>query len=472
MDAVEFRQHGRELVDWMADYMGKVKELPVRSKLEPGEVEARLPDEPPGKGEPMEEIFRDFQEVVMPGITHWQHPRFFGFFPANNSPPSVLAEMLTASLGAQCMTWETSPTGTELETRTLEWLRRMIGLPKGFEGVIQDSASSASLVALLMARERASEWQGNQRGLTGLGPFTIYISQETHSSIEKDAMIAGFGLDNLRKVPTNGTFAMDPAQLVKMIRKDQEAGLTPACVVATLGTTAVGAIDPLGPIAEICRREGVFLHVDAAWAGAALVLEDFRWMIEGVEHVDSFVFNPHKWMFTNFDCSAHYVRSVEDLERTLSVFPEYLKGGSQGGAIEYRNRSVPLGRRFRALKLWFVIRSYGVEGLRRMISDHIRMAESLESWIDGTDGFELTAPRSLSLVNFRFQPDALLDGEELDRMNEEILCRVNRSGIAYLSSCRIQEKFSIRFAIGQRSTRTHDIEKTWEAVQETAKGLD
>lgn len=464
-EAEEFRRHARAFADWMADYMAGVGDLPVRSRDLPGAVMERLAGGPPEEGEPVEDIFRDFRDAVLPGITHWQHPRFFGYFPANNSPPSVLAEMLTAALGAQCMLWETSPAGTEMETLVLEWLRRMTGLPEGFEGAIQDSASSATLVALLVARERASGGRANREGLHGAGPFAAYASAEAHSSVEKGAMVAGFGLEGLRRIPVDGAFAMRPDALEAAIRRDRAEGRVPACVVATLGTTGVGGVDPLAEIGEICAREGAYLHVDAAWAGSALLLEEHRDMIRGVERADSFVFNPHKWLFTNFDCSAHYVRSAEELERTLSVFPEYLRTEAGDRVTDYRNRSIPLGRRFRALKLWFVIRNYGVEGLRRLIRGHIAMAGDLERRIAADPDFELMAPRSLALLNFRLRPAGAGDGEDLDGLNAELLRRVNESGIAYLSPGRVGGRHSIRFAIGQRATTPEDVERAWREVR-------
>lgn len=463
----EFRRHAREFADWMADYMAGVGDLPVRSRDRPGAVAARLAKDPPGEGEPVGDIFRDFRDLVLPGITHWQHPRFFGYFSANNSPPSVLAEMLTAALGVQCMLWETSPAGTEMETLVLEWLRRMTGLPEGFEGVIQDSASSATLVALLVARERASGGRANREGLHGAGPFAVYASEEAHASVEKDVMVAGFGLDGMRRIPVDGAFAMRPDALEEAIRRDRAEGRVPACVVATLGTTGVGGLDPLDAIGEICAREGVYLHVDAAWAGSALILEEHRDMIRGVGRVDSFVFNPHKWLFTNFDCSAHYVRDMEELERTLSVFAAYLRTEAGDRVIDYRNRSIPLGRRFRALKLWFVIRNYGVGGLRRLVRGHIDMARDLERRIGEDPEFELMAPRSLALVNFR-RLAAGADEEETERLNAELLRRVNASGTAYLSPGRVGDRFSIRFAIGQRTTTPGDVERTWDAIRKLA----
>ncbi len=311
MELDEFRRHGHRLVDWMADYLASVERHPVRAQVRPGEIAAKLPAGRPRDGEPLERILADFERDVLPGITHWQHPSFFAYFPANSSPPSVLAEMLTATLGAQCMLWQTSPAATEMETRVLDWLRQAIGLPAGFMGVIQDSASSATLCAVLVARERATGWAANEDGARAGPPLVFYASAEAHSSVEKAVRIAGLGRRNLRLIETDDAFALRPDLLEAAVREDRARGLRPAGVVATLGTTGVGAIDPLRPIGELCRAHGLYLHVDAAWAGSALLLEEQRWMIEGAERVDSLVFNPHKWLLTNFDCSAHFVRDPD-----------------------------------------------------------------------------------------------------------------------------------------------------------------
>ena len=469
MDTEEFRRHAHAFVDWMTDYLAEVERYPVRAQVKPGDVAARLPQTPPERGEPMEKIFADFTSVVLPGITHWQHPSFFAYFPANSSPPSVLAEMLTATLGAQCMLWQTSPAATELETRVLDWLRQMAGLPDGFTGVIQDSASSAILCALLTARERATGWRANDEGVNAVGPLKVYCSTETHSATEKGAKIAGLGMRNVRKIAVDDRFAMRPDALEAAIREDLAAGATPICVVASLGTTGVGAMDPLRPIGEACRRHGVWLHVDAAWAGSALILSEHRGLLDGIEHVDSFVFNPHKWLFTNFDCSAHYVRDPDALVRTLEILPAFLKTRERGHVTDYRDWSVQLGRRFRALKLWFVIRSYGVAELRRMVAAHIELAREAAEWIAAAPDFELMAPRSLALVNFRYHPHGLDDAAALDRLNERLLEALNDSGALYLTPNRVHDAYAIRLAIGQTATRRRHVEAAWTKIQETAR---
>ncbi|HEX5079095.1 MAG TPA: pyridoxal-dependent decarboxylase [Geminicoccaceae bacterium] len=469
MELEEFRREAHRLVDWMADYLAQIERYPVRAQVRPGEIAARLPAVPPSAAEPFADIFADFERIVLPGMTHWQHPSFFAYFPANASPPSLLAEMLTATLAAQCMLWQTSPAATEMETRVLDWLRRMIGLPEGFTGVIQDTASSATLCAILCARERATGWRASAEGLSACPPLAFYCSEEAHSSVEKGVGIAGLGRSRLRPIATDEGFAMRPDLLAAAVRDDRAQGLVPAGVVATLGTTGVGAADPLREIAGICRAENLYLHVDAAWAGSALLLEEQRWMIDGVEQADSFVLNPHKWLLTNFDCSAHFVRQPEELVRTLSILPHYL-ASRETDVIDYRDWGVPLGRRFRALKLWFVIRSYGVDRLKAMLRAHIAWTADLAAQIDATPDFELTTPANLALLTFRYRPPGL-DEAALDALNEHLLHALNDSGRLYLTQTRVRGRYVIRFAIGQRSTTRDHVQAAWRLIQETARAL-
>jgi aromatic-L-amino-acid decarboxylase len=471
MELDEFRRHGHRLVDWMTDYLATVERHPVRAPVRPGEIAAQLPAAAPGESEPFERILEDFERILLPGITHWQHPSFFAYFPANSSPPSVLAEMLTATLGAQCMLWQTSPAATELETRVLDWLRQLIGLPAGFTGVIQDSASSATLCALLVARERATGWQANEEGLRACPPLVFYASAEAHSSVEKAVKIAGLGRQSLRLIATDDAFALRPDALEAAIRDDLAGGRKPAGVVASLGATGIGAIDPLEPIGRICERHGLYLHVDAAWAGSALLLEEQRWMSAGVARADSFVLNPHKWLLTNFDCSAHYVRDPASLIRTLGVLPPFLASREGTDVIDYRDWSVPLGRRFRALKLWFVLRSYGVERLQAMLRDHIAWTEELAEWIEAAPDFELVTPPRLALLTFRHHPRGRDEAAELDRLNERLLHALNDDGRLYLTQTRVQGRYVIRFAIGQRSTTREHVARAWQVITETAREL-
>jgi aromatic-L-amino-acid decarboxylase len=470
MNSADFRRHGHDLVDWMADYLDRVEDRPVKAQVQPGEIAQRLPAGPPSSPESMDEILADFRSVVLPGMTHWQHPSFFAYFQANSSRPSVLAEMVTATLAAQCMIWETSPAATELECRMMEWLRQMIGLPDGFVGSIQDTASTATLCALLAARERLSEFRVNERGLSGFGVLTVYCSAEAHSSVEKNVKIAGIGRENLRKIPVDDEFGMRPDELDRAIAADVAAGRRPLLVTATVGTTGVSGFDPLREIGEICRKHGVWLHVDAAWAGNALVLPETRWMIDGVELVDSFVFNPHKWMFTNFDCSAFYVRDPQEFVRVFDILPEYLKTREGAAVTNYRDWGIQLGRRFRALKLWFVIRNYGVEGLQDLIRSHIEMAQRLADDIAAAADFELLRRPKLSLLCFRYRPDGT-DEATLDGLNERLLYAVNDSGKLYVTHTRMNGKYAIRFVIGQTGTESRHVEEAWRTIQEIAGNL-
>jgi len=466
----EFRRHAHDFVDWMADYMAGVGDYPVRSQVAPGDIAAALSDAAPDTGEPLEDIFADFQRDVMPGITHWQHPRFFAYFPANGSPPSVLAEMLTAAMGVNGMLWETSPAATEMETRVLDWLRQMIGLPEGFHGVIQDTASSATLCALLAARDRATAGAVTARGLAGSAPLTVYSSGQAHTSVDKGAIVAGYGRDHVRHVPTDDAFRMDPVALDRLIEEDLAAGLRPACIVATLGTTGLGAIDPLADIAAVARTRGLYLHVDAAWAGSACVLPEHRWMIEGIEHADSFVFNPHKWLMTNFDCSAHFVRDPEEFTRGLTLDPSYLKNRGKSDVIDYRNWGVPLGRRFRALKLWFVLRSYGTEGLAAIVGEHIRWTAKLAARIEAEADFELLLPPALGLINFRYLPAGTGDAAA-DDLNRRLLAAVNDDGTTYITGHEVAGRYALRLSIGQTTTTEADVDLTWNKIGELARAL-
>ncbi|MDZ7693020.1 MAG: pyridoxal-dependent decarboxylase [Balneolaceae bacterium] len=447
MDSKEFREQAHQLVDWMADYFENVEEYLVKPDIEPGKIFNQLPESAPENGEPFDEIFNDFQQLIMPGMTHWESPNFMAYFPANKSYPSVLAEMLTATLGAQCMSWATSPAATELEDLVMQWLRDATGLPRSFTGVIQDTASTSTLVALLMAREQVTDFEVNASGFPADQRFALYCSSETHSSIEKDVKIAGFGRQNLRKISVDKNYAMIPEALEKAVRRDLEEGITPACVVATLGTTGSTAIDPLPEIADICARYDIFLHVDAAYAGTALLLPEFQTMIEGIGQVDSFVFNPHKWMFTNFDCSAFFVQDEALLVRTFEIMPEYLKTEHDERVKNYRDWGIQLGRRFRALKLWFVIRSFGLKGLREKIRHHIELAQNLKSTIEQSERFEMLAPARLNLLCFRYRPPHISDEEILNRLNRQLLERVNGTGDLFITHTKLNGIYSLRMVI-------------------------
>ena len=471
MSGEAFRRHAHELIDWIIDYQERrVEELPVLSRVEPGAVRAKLPADPPEHGEPFESMLRDVEEILLPGITHWQSPDFFAFFPANTSYPAILGELLSSGLGVQGMLWATSPACTELETHVLDWLAGMLGLPDAFRstntggGVIQDSASSATLCAILAARERATKYASNERGLDRR--LVAYASLEAHSSVVKGMRIAGIGRENLRLIETDETFAMRPDLLGERIRQDRDAGLLPFFVCATVGTTSSNAIDPVAEIGSICEREGLWLHVDAAMSGTAALCPEFRYIHNGLEEAASYCFNPHKWMFTTFDCDCFYVADRSALIRALSILPEYLKNKAteSGAVIDYRDWQVPLGRRFRALKLWFVVRHYGVEGLRYHVRRHIELAQRFRSWVEADERFELAAPAPLNLVCFRHRAG--------DDVNRELLERLNRSGDLYLTHTILDNRYVLRLCVGQARTEERHVVDAWRRIQRTAQDLE
>ena len=472
MDANEFRRQAHLMVDWMADYIENVEKHPVKSQVKPGEIFDQLPSLPPDKSEAMETIFEDFKTIILPGITHWQSPNFFAYFPANNSYPSILGEMLTATLGAQCMIWETSPAAAELEEITMNWLKQMTGIPAHWEGVIQDSASSSTLAAILSARERASGYTINEQGFTSKEKFRIYCSTETHSSIDKAVKIAGLGRTNLKKISVDKQFALNPDSLEQAIVQDIANGLNPMCVIATIGTTSSTAIDPIEKIAVICKKYNVWLHIDAAFAGTALILPEFRWMIKGIESANSFVFNPHKWMFTNFDCSALFVKEKETLLRTFEILPEYLRTTTHGRVNDYRDWGVQLGRRFRALKLWFVIRNFGVEGLQEKIRFHIELGQYFAQLVEKHPDFEVLAPVPFNTVCFRYAPEGLNDMNRINALNEMLIKDLNNSGKIYLTHTRLGGKYTLRMVIGQTNVTKQNVDVAWDLICATAAGLN
>ncbi|SPE58734.1 putative aromatic amino acid decarboxylase [Verrucomicrobia bacterium] len=469
MSSGDFRRWGHAVIDWLADYQQRVAALPVMSQLEPGKVRASLPAEPPERGESFEAILADVDNLIVPGLTHWQSPNFFAYFPANNSGPSILGELLCAGLGVQGMLWATSPACTELETHVLDWLAGMLGLPDRFKsagaggGVIQDTASGAVLCALLAARERATAFQSNQRGCDGR--LTAYTSSQAHSSVEKAVKIAGLGAANLRLIEVDARFAMQPTTLAQQIVRDRQAGLTPCFVCATVGTTSSTALDPLAEVGRLCREQNVWLHVDGAMAGTAALCPEFRYIHTGLELSDSYAFNPHKWMFTNFDCDCFYVADRAALIRTLSVLPEYLRNAAteSGAVIDYRDWQVPLGRRFRALKLWFVIRHYGVEGLRHHVRRHIELAQELARWVGASSDFELLAPAPLNLVCFAHRAG--------DDFNRRLLELLNRSGKLYLTHTVLKGRYALRMCVGQTHTEATHVRQAWTLIEQTAREL-
>ena len=469
MTPEEFRRRGKEMVDWIADYFSRVESFPVLSQATPGDLRAALPAHAPERGQSFDAMMADVERLILPGITHWQSPNFFAYFPSNNSFPSILGEMLSAGLGVQGMLWATSPACTELEVHVLDWLLAMLGLPAEFAsssaggGVIQDTASSSALCALIAARERATNCGSNERGCDGR--LVAYTSTQAHSSLEKAAKIAGIGSANLSAIEVDDNFAMHPAALADQIARDRKEGKVPFFACATIGTTSSNAIDPLPGIGEICQKHGLWLHVDAAMSGTAALCPEFRWTHEGIEMADSYCFNPHKWMFTNFDCDCFYVRDRSALIRAFSVLPEYLRNrATQSGAvIDYRDWQIPLGRRFRALKLWFVIRHYGVEGLRYHVRRHVELAQVFAQWVRDDARFELVAPAPLNLVCFRHRAG--------DSANQQIMDRLNASGDLYLTHTRLNGHLTLRMSIGQTQTELRHVESAWQRIRDEAAAI-
>lgn len=496
----EFRANGKALIDWIADYYEQIEQFPVMSRVAPGEVRAALPEEPPRSGEPFAAWMADVERAILPGITHWQSPSFFAYFPANASFPSILGELLSAGLGVQGMLWQTSPAATELETLVLDWLVGMLGLPEHFlstsagGGVIQDTASSAVLAAMLAARERIADGElritgsdstdktrvagkagepgpasqitlpkGHSSLVNGNDPrLRAYCSTQTHSSMEKAAGVAGVGRANVRAVAVDERFAMRPEALRAAIEADLAEGLRPFFVVATAGTTSSLAMDPIRAVGEICREYGLWLHVDGAMAGTAALCPEFRHIHDGLELADSYAFNPHKWMFTNFDCDCMWVADRGALVRALSILPEYLKNAATatGAVIDYRDWHIQLGRRFRALKLWFVIRHYGVEGLQHHIREHVRLARLFAGWVAADPRFELATPPSLNLVCFRLRAG--------DAANRTLLDGLNQSGRMYLTHTSLAGQYTLRLCVGQTHTEERHVRAAWEAIQATS----
>ncbi|MGA7217094.1 MAG: pyridoxal-dependent decarboxylase [Candidatus Sulfotelmatobacter sp.] len=470
MTPEEFRRHGHEVIDWIADYQARIESFPVLSQVKPGQVRDSLPANPPAQGEPFDALLGDVENLILPGITHWQSPNFFAYFPCNASGPGILGDLLSSGLGVQGMLWSTSPACTELETHVLDWLVAMLGLPDKFlstnagGGVIQDTASSAALCALLAARERATNYVSNEKGCDGR--LVAYASTQTHSSLQKATMIAGLGSANLRLIDVDENFAMRPEALSRQIEADKRASLVPCFVCATVGTTSSNAMDPIGQIARVAQKDNLWLHVDAAMSGTAALCPEFRHLQLGVELANSYNFNPHKWMFTNFDCNCFWVADRKALIQTLSILPEYLRNQAteSGAVIDYRDWHIQLGRRFRSLKLWFVIRHYGIEGLQFHVRRHVELAQQFASWVRGDDRFELAAPVPLNLVCFRHKHG--------DEANQTIMERLNRSGHLFLTHTKLDGKFTLRLCVGQTHTEAQHVENAWKRIREEAGKLE
>ncbi|RMF36306.1 MAG: aspartate aminotransferase family protein [Alphaproteobacteria bacterium] len=460
MDNEHYRHWAHRAVDFTADYLDGLRERPVRPDVAPGETAALLPASPPDEAEPMAEIFADFERIVPGGLTNWQHPRFLAYFPANASRASMIAEHLATGIAVQCMLWETSPAATEMEARMVDWMRQAVGLPEGFSGTIQDTASSSTLCAVLTMRERALGWRGNTQGLSGQGRLRIYASPQNHSSIRKACWIAGIGDENLVSVETDDNFAMKPEALRAAIAADRAAGHLPAGVIAVVGGTGIGASDPVAEVLEIARAEGLYSHIDAAWAGIAMICPELRALWQGAEMADSIVLNPHKWLGAQAECSVQLLRDPADQVRTLGLRPDYLQTLGQSEIVNFSEWSPALGRRFRALKLWFVLRAYGLDGLRAMIRNHIGWAEAACERLRSHPKLEIVTEPRLSLFTF-----AHVDGEDATRA---LIEAINRDGTTYLTQTMHEGRFVIRFVVGQFDAEEADIEAAVAAIERLA----
>jgi aromatic-L-amino-acid/L-tryptophan decarboxylase len=480
MDAEAFRREGYRLVDWIAAYFEHPERYPVLSRVKPGEIRAALPDHAPEQGESFDAILADFERVIVPGITHWNHPGFFAYFAITGSAPGVLGEFLSAALNAQGMLWRTSPSVTELEEVVLGWLRGLLGLPSAFEGVIYDTASVSSLHALAAAREAAVTGVRAQ-GLSGrpeLPRYRVYCSVQAHSSIDKAVILLGFGHDGVRKIPSDADFKMRVEALRDAIAEDRAAGIVPLAVVATVGTTSTTSVDPVPAIADVCAKEGVWLHVDCAYAGVAAIIPEYRAVLDGVDRADSVVVNPHKWLFTPFDLSAFYCRRMDVLRQAFSLTPEYLRTVEAGAVKNLMDTGVQLGRRFRALKLWMILRYFGAEGLRARLSEHMRLARLFAAWVDADEDFERLAPVPFSVVCFRAHPPSPLRGsgaanpplrewteEALETLNQRLLDAMNATGEVFLSHTKLDGRFVLRLAVGNLRTEERHVRRAWEIAK-------
>jgi aromatic-L-amino-acid/L-tryptophan decarboxylase len=474
MTPSEFRKHGHALIDWVADYLANPERYPVLPRVAPGDVRAALPGSAPEQGEPFEQIFADFERVIVPALTHWNHPGFFAYFAITASEPGILAELLSAALNQQAMLWRTSPAATELEEVSLNWLRQLLGLPDPFEGVIYDTASVATLHGLAAAREAAVPGVRHQ-GLAGradVGPLRVYCSEHAHSSVDKAVILLGLGHASLRRIPADAHFSMDLAALRAAIADDRAAGATPVAIVATVGTTSMTSADPVDAIADICARERLWLHVDAAYAGVAAIVPDYRRYFHGWQRADSIVVNPHKWLFTPFDLSAFYCRRMDVVRAAFSLVPEYLRTTDGAGVRNLMDTGVQLGRRFRALKLWMILRHFGAEGLRRALLEHMRLAQLFASWVDADADFERLAPVPFSVVCFRARPaDITMSAAEVDALNEQLMAAVNATGEVFLSHTRLNGAFALRLAIGNLRTEEHHVARAWALLRDHTHAL-
>lgn len=468
MPPEEFRRHAHAVVDWMADYLAHVGELPVLAQVQPGDVAARLPASAPETGEEVDDILRDFRDVIVPGVTHWNHPDFYAYFSITGGGPGILGEMLSAALNTNAMLWRTGPAQTELEERTLDWLRQMMGMPEGFHGTIQDTASISTLVALAAARE-AADLGIRDEGMSGrdLPRLRVYASEEVHSSIDKAGITLGIGREGTRKIATDAEFRMDPAALERAIDEDRAAGIHPLAVVATVGTTSTSSIDPVPAIADVCARQGLWLHVDAAYGGSAALVPEMRHVLDGAERADSLVVNPHKWMFVPVDCSVLFSRRPEMIRRAFSLVPAYLSTPEGATVTNLMDYGPALGKRFRALKLWMTLRYFGAEGMAARIREHVRIARAFAAWVDAEPEWEVVAPVPFSLVVFRHAPRGMTDGEA-DAHNERVMAAVNAGGRMFTSHTRVRGRVALRMAVGNLRTTEAHLRAAWDLLRQTA----
>ncbi|MFN2510241.1 MAG: aspartate aminotransferase family protein [Pyrinomonadaceae bacterium] len=473
MSAQEFRRFGHDLIDWISDYFERIEDLPVLSQINPGDLKSQLPSSPPQRGEPMAEIIADIDRLIVPALTHWSHPSFFAYFATSTSAPGIFGELLSAAFDNKAMLWRTSPASTELEEVALDWLRQMMGLDAGYTGIIYDTASVSSMHAIAAAREGV-EQRIREEGMSGridLPLLRVYVSEQAHSSIEKGVITLGLGQRGLRKIPTDAEFRMNARALAEAIEEDKSQGMIPFCIVATVGTTSTTSIDPVKEIVPIGEKHAMWLHVDAAYAGSAAVVPELRHILAGCERADSVAVNPHKWLFTPFDLSVLYCRHMDLLQRAFSLVPEYLRTPEQERVRNGSDYGIQLGRRFRALKLWMVIRYFGHEGLASRIREHCRLAQLFKSWVEESTDWKLTAPVPLSLVCFRACPQVEAVDEKSrnarwDALNEEVMHAVNATGKAFLSHTRLNDKLTLRLSIGNIRTTEKHVRQVWELLNE------
>ena len=471
MNIDEFKNQGHKIVDWMYNYLNEIEKYPIKPNIEPGEIYKSLPDLPPIDGENFDDIFKDFEKTIMPGMTHWQNPNFHAFFPSNNSYPSILAEMLISTIGAQCMMWDTSPAATELEEKVTDWIKDAVGIPTSWKGVINDTASIGSICSLLTARECKTDYLTNLHGLKD-NKFKVYCSKEAHSSIEKAVKTIGIGSKNLKKISTNSDLSMNCNELEIEIKKDIEKNNIPLAIVTTFGTTGTVAFDSINEIAKIAKKYKIWHHIDAAYAGSVLLLDEYKGYIENLKLADTFIFNPHKWMLTNFDCSLYFVKDKKKLIKTLEIHPEYLRSTTKEKINNYKDWSLQLGRRFRALKLWFVIRTFGINGIKKYLRNHIKLAKDLNSKIIKNKDFEITANQNINMINFRYNPkSSKYSDKDLNYINKNLVKKLNKTGKIYISHTIINGVYSIRMPIASTTIEKNNLDNSWELIQKISKNI-